>query len=233
MHPAQAAILPQRTSRLSVRLLRIAGNWMDNASVALYCLAMHAFPITVSSSPLRVFSLSARWRRTGLRAALAVSLLLGGGLAQAQTALVGEPYKKVNQLLTVKDYPAALKAADAYLAGNPRDPQMRLIRSRVLLAQGKTDEARNQLLAITQEFPEIAEPYNNLAVLHAQSGELELARTALESALRINPQYVLALHNMGDVYRRIAEDHYRRALALQPGNRVLQEKIRAMQLPSP
>ncbi len=60
-----------------------------------------------------------------------------------------------------------------------------------------------------------------------------MARTALESALRINPQYVLALHNMGDVYRRIAEDHYRRALALQPGNRVLQEKIRAMQSSSP
>ena len=110
---------------------------------------------------------------------------------------------------------------------------MRLIRSRVLIAQGKTDEARSQLLTITQEFPEIAEPYNNLAVLYAQSGELEMARAALESALRINPQYVLALHNMGDVYRQIAEDHYRKALALQPGNRVLQEKIRAMQSPSP
>ncbi|MFV0601748.1 MAG: tetratricopeptide repeat protein [Brachymonas sp.] len=178
-------------------------------------------------------SLSARWRRIGLHAALAVSLLLGGDLAQAQTTLVGEPYKKVNQFLAAKDYPSALQAADAYLAGNPRDPQMRLIRSRVLIAQGKTEEARNQLLVITQEFPEIAEPYNNLAVLYAQSGELEMARTALESALRINPQYVLALHNMGDVYRRIAEDHYRRALALQPGNRVLQEKIRAMQSSSP
>lgn len=233
MHPAQAAILPQRTRRLSVRVFRIAGNWEDNASVALYCLVMHAFSTAVSSSPSRFLSLSARWRRIGLRTALAVSLLLGGGLAQAQTALVGEHYKKVNQLLTAKDYPAALQAADAYLAGNPRDPQMRLIRSRVLIAQGKTDAARDQLLAITQEFPEIAEPYNNLAVLYAQSGELEMARTALESALRINPQYVLALHNMGDVYRRIAEDHYRRALALQPGNRVLQEKIRAMQSSSP
>ena len=194
---------------------------------------MQTFFIVVASLLSRVLSLSVKWQRVGVQAVVAVSLLLGGGLAQAQTALVGEPYRKTNQLITAKNYAAALQTADAHLTGNPRDPQMRLIRSRVLIAQGKTDEARSQLLTITQEFPEIAEPYNNLAVLYAQSEELEMARAALESALRINPQYVLALHNMGDVYRQIAEDHYRKALALQPGNRVLQEKIRAMQSPSP
>jgi tetratricopeptide (TPR) repeat protein len=208
-------------------------NWGDNAGVALFWMAMQTFFIIVASLLSRVLSLSVRWQRVEVQAVFAVSLLLCGGLAQAQTALVGESYRKTNQLITAKNYAAALQAADAHLTGNPRDPQMRLIRSRVLIAQGKTDEARSQLLTITQEFPEIAEPYNNLAVLYAQSGELEMARAALESALRINPQYVLALHNMGDVYRQIAEDHYRKALALQPGNRVLQEKIRAMQSPSP
>ncbi|MDO4795312.1 MAG: tetratricopeptide repeat protein [Brachymonas sp.] len=170
-------------------------------------------------------------------ATLLTAALLGGQAAQAQTAqtaqatqvaLVGEDYRKVNQLITTKNYAAALQEADSYLANNPRDPQMRLLRSRVLVAQGKTDEARNQLLTITQEYPEIAEPYNNLAVLYAQAGELDLARTALESAVRINPGYAVALHNLGDVYRRMAHEHYSKALALQPGNRTLQEKAQAM-----
>ena len=143
---------------------------------------MQTFFIVVVSLLSRVLSLSVRWQRVGVQAVFAVSLLLCGGLAQAQTALVGEPYKKINQLIAAKNYAAALQAADAHLTGNPRDPQMRLIRSRVLSAQGKTDEARNQLLAITQEFPEIAEPYNNLAALYAQSGELEMARAAQAEA---------------------------------------------------
>ena len=158
---------------------------------------------------------------------LAAATLFGSGAALAQTALVGEDYRKVNQLIAGKNYAAALQAADSYLAGNPRDPQMRLLRSRVLVTQGKTDEARNQLLSITQEYPEIAEPYNNLAVLYAQAGELDMARTALENAVRINPSYAVALQNLGDVYRRIANGYYSKALALQPGNRTLQEKVRA------
>lgn len=169
-------------------------------------------------------------------AVLLMAALMGSQVTQAQTAqsaqaapmtLVGEDYRKVNQLINTKHYAAALKAADGYLANNPRDPQMRLLRSRVLVAQGKTDEARNQLLAITQEYPEIAEPYNNLAVLYAQAGELDLARTALEQAVRINPGYTVALHNLGDVYRRMAHEQYSKALTLQPGNRTLQEKARA------
>lgn len=159
-------------------------------------------------------------------ATLLIAALMCAQAAQAQTSLVGEDYRKVNQLITTKNYAAALQAADAYLTDNPRDPQMRLLRSRVLVAQGKSEEARSQLLIITQEYPEIAEPYNNLAVLYAQAGELDLARTALEQAVRINPSYAEALHNLGDVYRRMAHEQYSKALALQPGNRTLQEKAR-------
>ena len=169
-----------------------------------------------------------RFMRLLAGSALAAATLLGSGAALAQTALVGEDYRKVNQLIAGKNYAAALQAADSYLAGNPRDPQMRLLRSRVLVAQGKTDEARNQLLSITQEYPEIAEPYNNLAVLYAEEGQIELARAALENALRINPNYATALHNLGDIYQRMARNSYSKALALQPNNAQLQNKVKLL-----
>ena len=60
-----------------------------------------------------------------------------------------------------------------------------------------------------------------------------MARTALESAVRINPGYAVALQNLGDVYRRMAHDQYNKALALQPNNRTLQEKVRATRVAAP
>lgn len=197
-----------------------------------FCFVAHPMMMQKICSCLLPAS-RARWllaqglRRRGGQALLAAVVLACSQAATAQTALVGEDYRKVNQFIVAKNYAAALQAADSYLANNPRDPQMRLLRSRVLVAQGKTDEARSQLLTITQEYPEIAEPYNNLAALYAQAGELDMARTALENAVRINPNYAVALQNLGDVYRRMAHDYYNKALALQPGNRVLQEKAQA------
>lgn len=194
---------------------------------------MHQLP---DGSSILLMMKPAFFSRISARVVLAAAALLCGSAAMAQaaqSALVGEDYRKVNQLITVKNYAGALQAADAYLSNNPRDPQMRLLRSRVLVAQGKTAEARSQLLSITQEYPEIAEPYNNLAVLYAQSGELDMARTALESAVRINPGYAVALQNLGDVYRRMAHDQYNKALALQPNNRTLQEKARATRVAAP
>lgn len=174
-------------------------------------------------------------RRTGKRwagaAFLSIALVAASATqaVHAQGALVGEAYKKVNQLISAKNYNAAQKAADEHIQNNPHDPQMRLLKSRILVAQGKQTQAIQLLEALTQEFPEIAEPYNNLAVLYASQGQLDQAHVALENALRINPNYTTALQNMGDVYKRKAHEHYQKALSLQPNNRALQEKVRSVQ----
>lgn len=160
--------------------------------------------------------------------ALVLGFMLFTSAAHAQDTLVGDAYQRVNRLIVAKNYTAALEAAKKHLETTPSDPQMRLLKSRILVAQKNTKAARSVLLSITQEFPEIAEPYNNLAVLYAQSGELAQAKVALENALRINPNYQLALHNLGDVYRRMARNQYRKALALQPNSTTLKKKIRAL-----
>ncbi len=147
---------------------------------------------------------------------------------KAQDEPVGSAYQKVNRLIVAKNYTAALEFAKKHLKTNPSDPQMRLLKSRIFVAQNKIKDARAVLLGITQEFPEIAEPYNNLAVLYAQTGQLDQAKVALENALRINPNYQLALQNLGDVYRRMAHNYYSKALALQPNNNALKKKIQAL-----
>lgn len=169
-----------------------------------------------------------RTASAGLLGVLVTVLVTLSPAAHAQEPLVGDAYQRVNRLIVAKNYAAALQAAQKHLEEAPSDPQMRLLKSRILVAQQQPKAARAILLGITQEFPEIAEPYNNLAVLYAQAGELDQAKVALKNALRINPNYQLALHNLGDVYRRMASNHYRQALALQPQSKTLKQKIRTL-----
>lgn len=145
--------------------------------------------------------------------------------ASAQSGLVGEDYKKVEALISAKNYAAAAQAADAYLATHLRDPQMRMLKSRIQIAQGKPDDARATLLTLTQDYPEIAEPYNNLAVLYAGQGQLEQARGALLQAVRNNPSYPVAYENLGDIYLRLAHEAFSQATKLQGAQPDVQRKL--------
>jgi tetratricopeptide (TPR) repeat protein len=79
---------------------------------------------------------------------------------------------------------------------------------------GQIDLAKKTLLEITQQFPELPEPYNNLAVLEAQSGDLNQAKEYLELALKVQPTFATALANLGDVYTRLASRSYGKAVQI-------------------
>jgi Flp pilus assembly protein TadD len=88
-----------------------------------------------------------------------------------------------------------------------------------------TDAARAAFQQLTEDFPELPEPYNNLAVLYAADGQLDRARAALELALLARPDYATAHAKMGDVYLQMAADAYQRAATLQPNNRTASSKL--------
>ncbi|MGE5162140.1 MAG: tetratricopeptide repeat protein, partial [Betaproteobacteria bacterium] len=88
-----------------------------------------------------------------------------------------------------------------------------------------TAGARAVFERLTEDYPELPEPYNNLAVLYASQGQLQRARTLVEAALAIRPDYATALENLGDIYLQMSVDAYQRAARLQPGNRNLGNKL--------
>ena len=147
------------------------------------------------------------------------SALVFTGLAHA------DDYSDVNQLLKSGKGTEALAKADKYLADKPKDPQMRFLKGVIQTQAGNTTEAIATFTALTQDYPELPEPYNNLAALYASQNELEKARTALELAVRMNPSYAIAHENLGDIYARMAGQSYGRALQLEPANPLLQPKI--------
>lgn len=153
--------------------------------------------------------------------ALAFGMLLGTGVQAGE-------YAEVQRLQDSGRTSEALARADSHIAAHPRDPQMRFVKAGVLSATGRAGEAEELLVQLTRDHPELPEPWNNLAVLYAGSGQLDRAEQALQAALRINPAYATALENLGDVRIRQAAEAYRRARQLDPGNTHLTPKIDAL-----
>ena len=120
----------------------------------------------------------------------------------------------------------ALAKVDAYLAEKPLDMEARFLKGLILTEQKRESEAIEVFLRLTQSNPEFAEPYNNLAVLYAARGDLEGARKALETAVRVNPKFVTAQENLGDVYARLAVAAYERAAALGAEGGAARAKLR-------
>lgn len=111
---------------------------------------------------------------------------------------------EVNSLLAAGRAAEALQRSDQALMVNPRDAQARFVRGVVLMELRRDAEAMEQFKRLAQEFPELPEPLNNIALLHAREGRLDAARVALESALRNDPSHRAARANLAEVHLMLA-----------------------------
>ncbi len=134
-------------------------------------------------------------------------------------------YAEVNRLLRASQFAEATAKADQFLAGKPKDPQMRFLKGVILTEQGKPQDAIVVFTKLIEDYPELPEPYNNLAVLQASQGQFDKARAALEMAIRTNPSYATAHENLGDVYAKLASQAYSKALQLDGANTGIQPKL--------
>lgn len=136
-----------------------------------------------------------------------------------------DDYADVNQLVRAGKLPEALAKADQYLSTKPKDPQMRFLKGVIQRDSGKIPDAIGTFTRLTEDYPELPEPYNNLAVLYAGQSQFDKARTALEMAIRTNPSYATAHENLGDVYAKLASQAYNKALQLDNSNTAVAPKL--------
>ncbi|PAS96278.1 MAG: DUF4440 domain-containing protein [Candidatus Dactylopiibacterium carminicum] len=128
-------------------------------------------------------------------------------------------------LLAKRQQAQALEKVERVLAGNPRDRQARFLKGVILAEMNKLDDAASTFIKLTEEAPELPEPYNNLAVIYAQQNQLDKARAALEMAIRTHPLYAVAHENLGDLYTKMARQAYDRALQIDSRNTNAQAKL--------
>ncbi len=119
----------------------------------------------------------------------------------------------------------ALEKVNTFLASKPKDAQARFLKGLIINEQGNTGEAIKIFTSLTEDYPELPEPYNNLAVLYASQGQYEKAKVALEMAIRTHPSYATAHENLGDIYAKMASQAYDRALQLDKSNTSTQTKL--------
>ncbi len=153
------------------------------------------------------FPLAASLSNMSRTALLALAMMTG-------SAVHADDASDVQKLMAAGKPAEALQKADQYLASKPRDPMMRFLRGISLSQMGKTSEAITAFTKLTEDYPDLPEPFNNLAVLYAQQGQYDKARTALEMAIRTNPSYATAYENLGDVYAKLASQAYSKALQI-------------------
>ncbi len=133
--------------------------------------------------------------------------------------------QNIQALLKQGNQSLALDRANVYLAGHPKDAQIRFLKGVILTEQNKSAEAIKVFTALTEDFPELPEPYNNLAVLYASQQQYDKARQSLEMAIQTHPSYATAHENLGDIYAKMASEAYDRALKLDKANTAAQTKL--------
>jgi len=131
----------------------------------------------------------------------------------------------INKLFKQGQHEQALQRINTYLAGKPKDAQARFLKGLILTEQGKTNDAIRTFSELTEDYPELPEPYNNLAVLYASQSQYDKAKVALEMAIRTHPSYATAHENLGDIYAKMASQAYDRALQLDRSNTTTQTKL--------
>lgn len=154
-----------------------------------------------------------------------VTAFLLGVLAPPFALAQSDELRSASELIKLGEYERALAMVEAYLKERPKDARGRFLKGLILVEQKKTDDAIVVFTDLTRDFPELPEPHNNLAVLYANRGQYDKARSALEMAIRTHPSYATAHENLGDVYAKMASQAYGKALQLDSGNRTAQTKL--------
>lgn len=145
------------------------------------------------------------------------------------TAVYADPLQDANKLFKQGDAVQALDKVERLLLEKPKNAPAQFLKGLILTEQNKTEEAIKVFTVLNEEFPELPEPYNNLAVLYAGQGQYEKAKIALEMAIHAHPSYVTAHENLGDIYAKLASQSYDRALQLDHNNTATKAKLVTIQ----
>src|SRR5688572_15311741 len=161
--------------------------------------------------------------RLSMRSRLAATVF--AALVGAAWAAPADDLREAQKLYASGKVQPAMDKVEGVLRVQPKDPQARFLKGLLLTEQKKTADAIGVFTSLTEDYPELPEPYNNLAVLYASQGNYDKAKSALELAIHTHPSYATAHENLGDVYAQLASRAYDRALQLDKNNAAAQVKL--------
>lgn len=214
MGPAMAEI-----NSVHSACLRGANRWPRRGSIQSFSIAARPAPASRVSPPPTVLL-----SKPIILVALPL-LLCAAGLS-VQAADGADTPASIERVYRSGQPALAFQRVDKAIAAQPQDPGLRFLRAVMLGDSRREPEARAEYEKLTQDFPELPEPFNNLAVMQAAQGRLDHARDLLETAIRNDPTYHTAHANLGDVYARLALRSYTSAASTPRVDDGLAHKLR-------
>ncbi len=132
---------------------------------------------------------------------------------------------EVRALISRGDLSEAMLRADKAIAAQPRDAALRFLRGVALMDLARNAEALDVFTRLTQEHPDLPDPYNNIGLLQARVGRPEAALAALQEALRCDPGHRTALANLGQVHLMLAVKAWEQLGSSGPVDLTVQRKL--------
>ncbi len=133
--------------------------------------------------------------------------------------------EEIQRLIQQGSFEKALVLTEEQLSINPDDVQTLFLKGLILARMDRLKESEAVFIDLTEKHPELPEPYNNLAVVYAASGDYDKAEEALRMAINTHPSYATAHENLGDIYAKMASQAYNNALKLDSTNQETKEKL--------
>ena len=119
----------------------------------------------------------------------------------------------------------ALQRSEKALAADPKNAQLRFMHGVVLMDLARDAEALALFTKLSQDYPELADPFNNIALLQVRNGQLDAALVALQAALRNDPTHRTARANLGQVYLMLAVQNWAQLASTGPLDAPLQRRL--------
>lgn len=130
-------------------------------------------------------------------------------------------------LLLISEKPfIALEKIKKRLRKTPDEPRLLFYKGVTEAKLNQIDNAIKTYNDLINKYPNLPEPYNNLAVIYAERQELDLAKDTLEKAIKTNSSYSVAHINLGDIYTQMATNAYNMAFEIDKDNKIARNKLK-------
>ncbi|MEG3640166.1 L,D-transpeptidase Cds6 family protein [Magnetococcus sp. PR-3] len=120
-----------------------------------------------------------------------------------------------HRLLDRQAYTDAEPKLRAFLKKRPKNLEARFLLAVLLSETNRHPQALQLFEQLSKEHPRQPEPYNNLGVLYARQGMMDLARASFLKAVMSHPSYATAHRNLQAIYANMAARAYGQALELE------------------
>ena len=134
------------------------------------------------------------------------------GLWFSTSAAAASP-QSLERLIAEGRFDAAANDGRALLQQRPQHLQTRFLTAYALQMSGQDEAAAALYEGLIEDYPDLPEPRNNLAMIYLERGDYDRASRLLVDAINTHPSYATAYDNLSRIYKGIASEAYRRAVS--------------------